>query len=262
MLPDEVWSIIVSYLTLIDKILLSWTNKKFFFIVNKNRKQSAINSSINFVCNQNWNRFIQDCLEKIEDKYFLIYRSQYDRLYFSHVKRLLNCNLSPRFVYAHLFFCHRKNIFEARCKLCTQIVRWDIDKKVNFKFERYFTYGWSDFKNDVFCSPKFFSNELNKKFDGCSHFEATNKVDEIVEMFGTITIRILLSICKRILFCREEHVKLIFHSYLAELSNQIFNFACQNIDMRFAKVACDTYLPYVDHAASLLRLSILNIYSI
>ena len=163
-------------------------------------------------------------------------------------------HLSLRFVYGHLFFCWRKNFFDSKCKLCTRAIRWEIDKKAGFKFERYFVYGWPDFKNDIFCSPKFYCKDLNNKFDQCPYFEAINKPGEVVEMFGTVAIRILLNICKRFLFCSEEHVKLTFYAYLADISGQIFSFACENIDTRFANIAFNNYLPHVDYNAASLKI--------
>ena len=223
-LPIEIWVIIASYLSLIDRTLLSWTCNKLFYAVNKSAHQASINSLLRdkVICNQNWDTFMQDCLNKIEDKYNLIYKSKCDRLYFAYVKQLVSYHLTLRFVYCHLFYYHRKNIFEASCKLCIQVVRWEVDKKVGFKYERYFVSGWSDNKNDIFCSPKFFSYDLNKKFDGCSYCEALNNPNELVEMFGTISVRIMLNIIKRYLICDEELVKLVFYAYLAEISNQIF----------------------------------------
>ena len=155
-----------------------------------------------------------------------------------------------RFVYGHFCFCWRKNFFESKCKFCTQSARWEMDKKAGFKFERYFTHGWCDFKADIFCSPKFYCYEFNKKFDSCSYFESINKPDQVAEMFGIIAIKILLNVSKRVLICSEENAKLVFYSYLADISGQIFNFACENIDARFANIVFDNYLPHVDYSCS------------
>ena len=263
-LPIEIWVIIASHLSLVDRTLLSWTYKKLFYAFNKSAHQVSINSLLRdkVICNQNWNTFMQDCLNKIEDKYHLIYKSKCDRLYFAYVKQLLSYHLRLRLAYCHLFYWCRKNIFEASCKLWIQVVRWEVDKKAGFKYERYFVSGWSNHKNDIFCSPKFFFYDPNKKFDGCSYFEALKNPDELVEMFGTISVRIMLNIIKRYLICNEEHAKLVFYAYLAEISNQILNFVCQNINMSFAWSTFDIYRPYFDYNASSLKIVNLNICSI
>ena len=258
-LPIEIWVIIAFYLSLVDRTLLSWTCKKLFYAVNKSTHQASINSLLRdkVICNQNWNTFMQDCLNKIEDKYYLIYKSKCDKRYFAYVKQLLSYHLRLvycLFVYCHLFYCRRKNIFEASCQLCIQVVRWEVDKKAGFKYERYFVSGWSDHKNDIFCTPKFFSYDLNKKCGGCSYFEALNNPNELVEMFGTISVRIMLNIIKRYLICNEEHAKLVFDAYLSEISHQIFNFVCQNINMSFAWSTFDIYRPYFYYNASSLKI--------
>ena len=178
-----------------------------------------------------------------------MYRYNCDRLYFGYVLSLLSTHLKLRLVYGHFFFCQRKNYFDSKCKFCNQVVRWGIDHKVDFKFERYFIHGWADFKSDIFCSSKFYSDTLNKKLDGCCYFESLKKPREITEMLATITIRIMLNIFKRVLFTSEGHVKLTFYSYLGDISKEIFQFACEKIDVRFANLAFEEYRPNIDYNA-------------
>ena len=64
----------------------------------------------------------------------------------------------------------------------------------------------------------------------------------------------MFNIIKRYLICDEEHPKLVFYAYLAEISDQIFNFVCQNINMSFAWSTFDIYRPYFDYNASSLKI--------
>ena len=142
-----------------------------------------------------------------------------DRLVFKYGKTTLLTNLRIQFVIAHLFFCWRKGVFQSKCKICTQVVRWEIDNKVKFEFTIYRLSGIFNFNNHIFCSKKFCDFDLNKKFE-CCYFESINKPNEIPEMFAVIVVRILLNFVKRYLFKSEEKSSLVFYSYLATIASK------------------------------------------
>ena len=113
-LPNEIWTYIFSFLTFCEQIILSRTCKRLFLVHSKLKERIRLLEQIKLLNFHDWKIFISDFVQKLDDRYQLTHRDQSDKLMFKYFKEYLLANLRIDFVFLHLFFCWRKELFQAK----------------------------------------------------------------------------------------------------------------------------------------------------
>ena len=112
----------MSYLTLIDKVTLTYANKELYFIVHSNQNLKRELDFIKCIAkNNNWDNFLNlkfdEILNNFRQKVYCgenVYSYINLRFLFVSMKR----NLCKSDIYSHMFYCLRINDYSEDCKYC------------------------------------------------------------------------------------------------------------------------------------------------
>ena len=156
----ELWWRLLSYLTLIDKVTLTYANKELYFIVHSNQNLKRELDFIKCIAkNNNWDNFLNlkfdEILNNFRQKVYCdenVYSYINLRFLFVSMKR----NLCKSDIYSHMFYCLRINDYSADCKYC---ICSDFFSYCGFtkseEQEKIWSFHLSGFKIDVFSGISF-----------------------------------------------------------------------------------------------------------
>ena len=151
------------------------------------------------------------------------------------------------------FWCQRKNILESKCRICTQVFKWEGDSDDIFLYSSKYMDFWDTHAEKLFCSDTYLSENCKLTNVRCTYFEEFYTSHQLVNMFGTIACRIFIYLGKRNFFVGRMNNEGIYR-YYGKFTRKLFSFVCSNIRPGYANKAIYELRPAIDYDSTYMKI--------
>ena len=254
-LDDYHWKVIISKLSYVDKLSLSKTSKCFFNLI-KTKQITYLEEQFKkfYVSQKRIEDVINDFIRKSKLKY-LKEIDQCDEFYLEYFFSILKELLSPKLIFAHLFWCQRKYSFKDECKLCCEVKRFYDEVPTIYLHSKHYTDFWDKHTEKVFSDELHFRLEINKTERDCRYFENVYSKHQLVNLFGVIAMCIFFNLEKKYIFMTQFKQKERFYKFFVSESRNIFTVVCDNICVDFIKKVLKELKPFIDYDPTYLKIT-------
>ena len=173
------------------------------------------------------------------------------RVLFSMLKQLL----TPKLIFAHLFWCQRRSSFLNECGLCCKVKRFHDEIPVIYLHSKHYTDFWDTQTEKVFSERLYIAPEIIGKYRDCVYFENGYTKHQLINLFGIIAIRLVFNIGKRYIFMTKSKEKERFYKFFVGESRSIFIVVCDNISIDFVKKVLKDLKPNINHDPTYLKIT-------
>ena len=163
--------------------------------------------------------------------------------------------LTPKLIFAHLFWCQRKISFINECELCCEVKRFRDEIPVIYLHSKHYTDFWDTYTEKVFSEPVYIGPEIIEKYRDCVYFENVYTKHQLINLFGIIAIRLFFNIGKRYIFMTKFKEKERFYNVFVGDSRSIFTVVCDNISIAFVKESLKNLKPHIDYDPTYLKIT-------
>ena len=237
-----------------DKISFGRTCIRFFNLVSS-KEIVYLNEEFKFFFEDPKSivNYIKYVCGRFELQFYHHYHLKCDRLYLAYFLYILKEKLTNRLICGHLFWCHRKNVFNSECKICCQVFRSDDDPTKTFLYSKSYIDLWDTHGEKVFVEETYLEENM-QAYSRCAYFENVYTRYQLITLFGVIAVRLFLNIGKRYLFWGKFiRNKQLYRTY-AKYSNDLFDIVCKNIKDDYAGVTIYNLKPYIDYDSKYLKI--------
>ena len=165
---------------------------------------------------------------------------QSDEFYLEHFFFILRQALTPKLIFAHLFWCQRSYSFKQECEFCS----------------KHYTDLWDKHTEKVFSDELYFRlEEINQIERDCRYFENIYNKHQLINLLGVTAMRIYFNLAKKFIFVTQFKQKERFYTFFLSESRNIFTAVCDNICTDFSKNVLKGLKPFVDYDPTYLKIT-------
>ena len=145
-------------------------------------------------------------------------------------------HLNSRFIFGHLYWCKRSTNLTNSCKFCCQVQRCFIYDKseieIRYIYALYHNQAYDQHHESIFRLGDYFSKDLKTLYKQCDYFEHIYHYNQLINLFGIISVSIFFNICKKYFFLGRMKKGYIYN-YILSWSKRLFFSICQNISKQY-----------------------------
>ena len=250
-LDNYLWNLVLDKLSYVDQLRLSEICRRFYNLI-KNKLASKRFEEVfkNIYSNP---REINDIVEEFNcrAKFYDIKSS--DKLYLKYSISILQQELLPKKITAHLFWCQRNySLFREDCKLCSQVIRFYDEIPEKYLFAENFADLWNLKIQDAFYE-KLYYRVQDGRFT-CQHFENIYSKLQLVNLFGIIAVHIFFNLSKKYIFLTQFKQKKLLCKFFIGASKIIFLAVCRSININYVESLLKELKPFVDYDSTYLKI--------
>ena len=239
----------------VDKLNLSKTSKRFFNLIKTKQIIHLEEQFKKFYLSQ---KQIEDVINDFIRKFKLKYLKeidQCDEFYLEYFFSILKQSLTPKLIFAHLFWYQRRYSFKDECKLCCQVKRFYDEVPTIYLHSKHYTDFWDKHTEKVFSDEFHFRLEVNRIERECCYFENVYSKHQLINLFGVIAMRIYFNLTKKYIFVTQFKQKERFYKFFVSESRNIFTVVCDNICVDFTKNVLTELKPFIDYDPTYLKIT-------
>ena len=181
---------------------------------------------------------------------------QSDEFYLEYFFFILRQALTPKLIFAHLFWCQRSYSFKQEYELCSQVKRFYDELPAIYMYSKHYTDLCDKHTEKVFSDELHFRlEEINQIERDCRYFENIYSKHQLINLFGVTAMRIYFNLAKKFIFVTQFKQKERFYKFFLSESRNIFTAVCDNICIDFSKNVLKELKPFVDYDPTYLKIT-------
>ena len=257
LLDDYHWRYILSKLSLVSKLNLSHTCRRFYELVNDDSRTIRCKQHAKKIYKSKLNvKFlIEGFCNNVQTKYYRYVVEKTDKVYIEFFFNILKLELTPEKILAHLLWCRRNYSFEDNCHYCSRVVRFYNETPVSYISSAYYNDLWNKEIEKVFYDELHFQNNKEKHLCFSEQFENIHSFPQLTNLLGVIAIRIFFNISKRFLFTVRLKQKEVLYGFFVSESKRIFPILYDNFNVRYLQEQIKLFEPFTDYDASFSKIT-------
>ena len=164
LLHDYHWRYILAKLSVVSKLNLFHTCRRFYALVNDDSRTIRFKQHAKKIYKSKLNvKFlIEGFCNNVQTKYYRYVVEKADKVYLGFFFDILKLELTPEKILAHLLWCRRNYSFEDNCDYCSGVVRFYNETPTNYIFSAYYNDLWNKEIEKVFYEELHFQNNKGK----------------------------------------------------------------------------------------------------
>ena len=171
---------------------------------------------------------------------------------------MIKGHLTSRFIVGHLYWCQRSTNLENYCKFCSLVRRCFIldksEEDTRYLSSLYHYQKYDEHHERVFRNNDYFSKELNLIHRNCESFEHVYSYNQLINLFGIISVRVFLNIGKNYFFVGRFKQGYMYNYFLS-WTRRLFYRISQNISKQYCSNAILHLKPIRDYNPMYLKIS-------
>ena len=202
---DELWFIVISLLSYIDRIQLGRTCKKFHYLANDSDFMRRAKKHLSDIFVVPIERdFGREFCAAFANYFRQHYRDPENILYMKNFLTIVREHLTSRFLFGQLYWCQRNTNLKNQCKFCCLVRKCYIldksEKETRYHYVLYHYQKYNEHHERIFEENDFFLKDLNRVFKKCQPFEYVYSYNQLVNLFGIVAVRVFSNIGKNYFF--------------------------------------------------------------
>ena len=256
---DEIWIVILSHLSYINRIQFGRSCKRFFRLANDctflKRANKHFSNCFVLPIEDDFTREFCSAFEKHFKKH---YTNLDNILYLKYFLSIIKEHLNGRFIFGHVYWCQRSTNLRKYCKFCCPVRRcWVLDRSeadTRYINQLYHYQRYDEHHENLFQNNDYFSKDLNLEFKKCEYFEYIYSYNQLLNFFGIVSVRIFLNIGKNYFFLGKMKQGHMYNYYMFWVS-RIFNCVAKALSKQYCSTAIHHLRPVRGYDPSYLKIS-------
>ena len=224
LLDDYHWRYILSKLSLVSKLNLSHTCRRFYELINDDSRTIRFKQHVKKVYKSKLNLkfLIEGFCNNVQTKHYRYVVEKADKVYLGFFFDILKLELTPEKILAHLLWCQRNYSFEDNCDYCSRVVRFYNETPVSYISSTYYNDLWNKETEKVFYEELHFQKSKEKHLCFSEHFENIYSFPQLINLLCVIAICIFFNIGKKYLLLFGLNGRKFYIIFLCQKVKEFF----------------------------------------